>query len=112
MRLSNVFARERKYEEMTVALSVMSGCPITILERLLKQVRPDGLIVVCKAASIDWRTTKAVLDNRFGHHSMAGIDSDGARDSFTRLSPTAARAALDFWKARGLNSVANDDPAA
>jgi uncharacterized protein (DUF2336 family) len=103
------FARERKYEEMTVALSVMSGCPIALLERLLKQVGPDGLLVVCKAASLDWRTTKAVLGNRFGHHAMTGIDFESARDSFARLSPTVARAALDFWKVRGLNSVDDDD---
>ena len=103
------FASERKYEEMTVALSVMSGCPVNILEPLLKNIEPDGLLVVCKVAALDWTTTRAILLNRFGHHAMPAMDLDRARDSFIRLSATVARSALEFWKARGSNSSVDDD---
>jgi uncharacterized protein (DUF2336 family) len=104
-----LFARERRYEEMTAALSLMSDCPIMLVERLMKNVPPDGLIVACKAASLGWDTSKSVLRNRFGHHAMSESDLARARDSFSRLSPTAARTALDFWKTRDLKAVTADD---
>jgi uncharacterized protein (DUF2336 family) len=103
------FARERKYEEMTAALSLMSGCPIMLLERLMKNVQPDGLLVTCKVASLNWDTTQSILRNRFGHHAMSGSDLADARDSFSRLSAAAARTALDFWKARDLKAGAASD---
>jgi uncharacterized protein (DUF2336 family) len=103
------FARERKYEEMTAALALMSGCPIMLLERLMKNVQPDGLLVVCRVASLSWDTTQSILRNRFGHHAMSVSDLADARDSFSRLSIAAARAALDFWKARDLKAVATGD---
>lgn len=104
-----LFARERKYEETTAALSFMSGCPIGVLERLMKNIQPDGLLVVCKAASLEWKTTQIILNNRFGHHAMSISDLASARDSFMRLRSAVARTALDFWKTRDLNSVPADD---
>lgn len=103
------FARERKYEEMTAALALMSDCPIMLLERLMKNVQPDGLLVTCKVASLSWDTTQSILRNRFGHHAMSVSDLAEARASFSRLSRAAAQTALDFWKARDLKPVSARD---
>jgi uncharacterized protein (DUF2336 family) len=105
------FAKERKYEEMTAALALMSDCPIMLLERLMKNVRPDGLLVACRVASASWDTTQSILRNRFGHHAMSSSDLSDARRSFARLSAAAARTALDFWKARELKSGTAGDAA-
>lgn len=94
------FARERKYEEMAVALSLLSDCPLALTERLLKNIQPDGLLVLCRAASLTWPSTAAILRNRFGHHSMSASDLERARDSYVKLSDAIARSALAFWKAR------------
>ncbi len=105
------FARERQYEEMTAALALMSDCPINVVERLMKNVQPDSLLVVCKAAALDWSTTKALLSNRFGHHAMSSSELARSRDSFAKIPETVARAALDYWKTRSLNLADGADAA-
>jgi len=105
------FARERKYEEMTAALSLMSDCPIMLLERLMKNLQPDGLLVTCKVASLSWDTTESILRNRFGHHAISAADLAETRASFLRLSRAAAQTALDFWKAREQNAAAPNEVA-
>jgi uncharacterized protein (DUF2336 family) len=103
------FARERKYEEMAAALSVMSDCPVALLERLMKNVQPDALLVACKVAALEWETTRTILHNRFGRHAMPESDMARAREVYSRLSAAAARTALDFWKARDQKAATAND---
>lgn len=104
-----LFARERRYEDMTAALSLLSDCPIMLLERLMKNLQPDGLLVACKVASLSWDTTQSILRNRFGHHAMSPADLARARESFSKLSRAAAQTALDFWKARDLKAAPSNE---
>lgn len=106
------FARERKYEEMAVALSLLSDCPLPLLERLLKNLKPDGLLVVSRAASLDWDTTNAILLNRFGHHAVSALDLERTRHSYAKLSGPVARSALTFWKSRGFDGDTAGDEGA
>ena len=52
------FVKERKYEETTAALALFCGAKSSLTERLLKNVRHDGLIVACKAGKLNWPTVQ------------------------------------------------------
>ena len=65
------FIKERKYEEMTATLpALFCGAKSDLIERLLKNVRHDGLVIACKAAKLTWPTVELLLGARFSHHSI------------------------------------------
>ncbi|MGY4502061.1 hypothetical protein ACVWYH_006018 [Bradyrhizobium sp. GM24.11] len=48
------------------ALSVLSGAPIEIIEQVMTDADCEGLIMVFRAARLNWQTTLAILSNRGG----------------------------------------------
>jgi uncharacterized protein (DUF2336 family) len=94
------FARAHRYEEVVVALSLLCSAPAQLIERLIKSIRPDGLIVACKAAGLKWPAVSVILENRFTHHSIPNDELDNAKSSFFALSQPTAQRTLRFWKAR------------
>jgi len=94
------FASAHRYEEMVIALSLLCSAPAQLIERLIKNIRPDGLIVACKAAGLKWPAVSMILENRFAHHSMSNEELDHAKSAFLALSQTTAQRTLRFWNAR------------
>jgi len=94
------FARAHRYEEMVVALSLLCSAPAQLIERLIKSIRPDGLIVACKAAGLKWPAVSVILENRFTHHAIPVDELENAKSSFFALSQPTAQRTLRFWKAR------------
>ena len=94
------FARAHRSEEMVIALSLLCSAPAQLVERLLKNIRPDGLIVACKAAGLRWPAVSVILENRFAHHSVPDDELEQAKNSFFALSQPTAQRTLRFWKAR------------
>lgn len=92
------FASAHRYEEMVAALSLLCSAPINLIERLVKNVCPDGVIVACKAAGLKWPTATVILKNRFAHHSISDSDLATAKSSFLSLSQTSAQRTLRFWQ--------------
>jgi uncharacterized protein (DUF2336 family) len=50
------FAVAGQHEELTVALARMCTTPVELIERLMQNVRHDGILVACKAADLRWPT--------------------------------------------------------
>jgi uncharacterized protein (DUF2336 family) len=94
------YARTRNYEELVASLAVLSTAPIELIERLMQSVRPDGLIVACKAAELKWTTTNAILVCRFAHHAVSQRTLNDARADFIKLTMATAQRVLRFWKVR------------
>lgn len=92
------FVTERKYEEMAATLALFCRAKSELIERLLKNVRPDGLIVACKAAKLTWPTVALILKNRFAHHSISEQELRAAKDAFISLSQTAAQRSMRFMQ--------------
>jgi uncharacterized protein (DUF2336 family) len=92
------FIKERKYEEMTATLALFCGAKSELIERLLKNVRHEGLIVACKAAKLSWPTVSLLLQSRFAHHSISELQLLAAKDSFLRLSQAAAQRSMRFMQ--------------
>lgn len=90
------FAKMRKYEEMVVGLAVLCGVPVSIVERLLRGVRHEGLLITCKAVELKWLTVGAVLTSRIGHDADAAEELRKAKAVYNKLSAVSAQKILKF----------------
>jgi uncharacterized protein (DUF2336 family) len=94
------FARENRFDEVAVALSIICDLPIEVVERGLVQDRSEVIVVLAKAAGLDWDATRAVLlmDARSGARSRQHLEL--ALGNFTKLSLSTARKAIQFYRMR------------
>jgi uncharacterized protein (DUF2336 family) len=94
------FARAHKYEETVASIALLCSAPLKLIERLMQNVRYDGLLVACKAAELKWPTVCAILTTRFAHHSVATEELQQAKVEFIKLSVATAQRVLRFWLVR------------
>lgn len=94
------FARERKFEETAVALSLMCGVGIDVVERALLDPGHEVLLILAKIAGLSSTSAKAVLLLRAADRGMSAQDLDQALTSYARLGPETARRVLTFYNTR------------
>jgi uncharacterized protein (DUF2336 family) len=91
------FVRANRSEELIVALSLLCSAPVEVVERAVKAVASDGLIVLAKAAGLKWATVDLILSNRVAFHAVSSSDIAEAKTAFLTLSQTNARRTVRFW---------------
>jgi uncharacterized protein (DUF2336 family) len=94
------YARERKFEETAIALSILCDTPIDVVERALLDPGAEIVLILAKVAELSAATTKAILLLRSADRGMSAKDLDQALASFNRLQPETARRVLSFFRAR------------
>ncbi len=94
------FARERKFEETAIALSLTSGVEIDVIERALLDPAHDMALIVVKLAGFSSTTAKAILLLKAAERGMSAQDLEQALRSYERLQPETARRVLDFYRTR------------
>jgi hypothetical protein len=94
------YARDRKFEETAIALSIMCDTPIDVVERALLDPGAEIVLILAKVAGLSSTTTKAVLLLRAADRGMSAKDLDQALSSFNRLQPDTARRVLSFFRTR------------
>jgi uncharacterized protein (DUF2336 family) len=94
------FARDRKFEETAIALSIMCDTPIDVVERALLDPGAEIILILAKVAGLSATTTKAVLLLRAADRGMSAKDLEHALASFNRLQPDTARRVLSFFRTR------------
>jgi hypothetical protein len=93
------FARERKFEEVTAALALLSGLPVDVVERALLDDSREMVVIVAKAVKLSWATTQSLLV--LCHDGgMSAHDLESARKNFSVLSDATARQVVGYDKAR------------
>ena len=92
------FVKQGKYEEMTATLALFCGVKSDVVERILKNVNHESVVVVCKAAKLNWPCTRLVLENRFAHHMLSQQELDAAKDAFLELSQEVAQRSMRFMQ--------------
>jgi uncharacterized protein (DUF2336 family) len=90
------FVRERKYEEMVAILALFCSAPTEFIVRLMKNVKPFGLLVACKAAKLSWPTVKEILQARFSQDLTTDQELADAKTTYIALSQATALRALRF----------------
>jgi len=94
------YARERKFEETAIALSILCDTPIDVVERALLDPGAEIILILAKVAGLSSTTTKAVLLLRAADRGMSAKDLEQALASFNRLQPDTARRVLGFFRTR------------
>ncbi len=92
------FVRDRKYEEMVATLALFCAAKSDLIEKLLKNVSYEGVVIACKAAKLHWPTVSFVLQNRFAQHSPSEQEIQQAKNSFFELSQDAAQRSIRFMQ--------------
>ena len=105
------YARERKFEETAIALSLMCDTPIDVVERALLDPGAEIVLILAKVAGLSSTTTKAILLLRAADRGMSAKDLEQALSSFNRLQPDTARRVLGFFRTRVKKPVELDGPA-
>jgi uncharacterized protein (DUF2336 family) len=93
-------ARQHKYEDIVVALSLLCAAPIDVIDLLMGSPRDDGLLVPCRVARLSWSTVDAILQHRGVHHALTEHDRDKMRAEYAKLSQATAQRLLGFWQAQ------------
>jgi uncharacterized protein (DUF2336 family) len=99
------FADAGQSEELIAGLARICGAPIELIERLMQNIRHNGILVVCRAAEMRWQTFSAILRMRFAPYDMPAADFARARTDFLKLSVPTARRMFRFWLVRGVTKV-------
>lgn len=98
------FAKSGLYEETLVALARLCSAPTELIVHLVQNTSPEGLLLACKAAGLEWPTVVAILTVRKGRVSVGAEDTEEASVNYMRLSLATAQRVLRFWLVRGVAS--------
>ena len=93
------YADARKFEETAVALSLLTGAPIDLVERAMLDDNPDMVVILAKIAGFSWSTAQCIL-LRAANRSLSVQDLDRALSGFSRLKQATARSIIAFYDAR------------
>ncbi len=94
------FAREGKFDDTTIALSVLADVPIGVVERAVASGRTEQLLVLAKAIGAGWDTAKAILLLQAGAKGSSTEQLDQCCATFARLQQETAKKALRFYRLR------------
>ncbi len=94
------YARDRKFEETAIALSILCDTPIDVVERALLDPGAEIVLILAKVAGLSSTTTKAILLLRAADRGMSTEDLEQALTSFNRLQPDTAKRVLGFFRTR------------
>ncbi|MBM3527899.1 MAG: DUF2336 domain-containing protein [Alphaproteobacteria bacterium] len=94
------YAKDRKYEDMVAALSVLCGVPIETTDRLMAGDRPDPILILCKSAGFGWATARSIIMARPSAKGTSNQSLDAAFFNFEKLSPSTAQRVVRFWQVR------------
>jgi uncharacterized protein (DUF2336 family) len=94
------FACEGKFDELTIALSLLGDLPVGHIERAFVHDQADHLLVIAKAIGLSWETVRAILVMRAPNDSEAGRSIGKHHTSFQKLRQSTAMSALQFYRLR------------
>jgi uncharacterized protein (DUF2336 family) len=94
------FARAHKLPETVLALSLLTGVSIEVIDRFIDDPSDDPILLLCKAIDLDWNTALAVLAAKLGPAPIRESRSEEANKKYRKLSTYSAQRVLRFWQAR------------
>jgi uncharacterized protein (DUF2336 family) len=100
------FARAGKFDETSVALSLMCELPIGLVERAMTHDKCDQLLVLAKSIGLSFDTVKVIMSIQATESDRPAIDIKEATVSYAKLRRETARKAIHYYRLReraGLN---------
>jgi hypothetical protein len=94
------FAREQKFEETAISLSLLCAVSLDVVERALLAPGPEILLILVKLSGFTWTTAQTMLDMKAANRKMSPQDINQAVANFGRLNVGTARKVLGFYNLR------------
>jgi uncharacterized protein (DUF2336 family) len=94
------FARERRFEETAVALSLLCKVELDLVERALNDRGHEILLILSRLAGFSWTSAKAIVLLKCADRGISAQDLDHAMHSYANLQLETARRVLDFYNTR------------
>jgi uncharacterized protein (DUF2336 family) len=94
------FTCEGRFDETTVALSLMLDLPIGMIERAIVNRKTEQLLVLAKAIGLGWNSAKALLLLRAGGKGSSTPEIEQCCETFARLQQDTAKKAIQFYRLR------------
>jgi len=94
------FANAGRFEEIIVALALMSNMPTDVVKRKVNDEHAEFLLVLAKAIGLSWTATKIVLELRSGKARRSATDIEQCQKAFHRLNQSTAQEILAFHRTR------------
>jgi uncharacterized protein (DUF2336 family) len=94
------FARESRFEEVAVALSMMVGVELDAVERALQDRGHEIALILAKLAGFSSTTAKAILLLKTANRGISAQDLDTALRTYEKLQIETARRVLGFYRTR------------
>lgn len=92
------YARDRKIEEATVALSLLCSLPANVVERALAD--REMTLILSKACRFEWETALALLFLGAREHRITSRQLEEMKQEFARLDAKTPWQVLSFYQTR------------
>jgi uncharacterized protein (DUF2336 family) len=94
------FARENRFEETTVSLSLLCNVELDVVERALQDRGHEIALILAKLAGFSSTTAKAILLLKTADRGISAQDLDNALRTYEKLQIETARRVLGFYRMR------------
>ena len=94
------FARENRFEEATVSLSMLCKVELDAVERALQDRGHEIALILAKLAGFSSTTAKAILLLKTADRGISAQDLDNALRTYEKLQIETARRVLGFYRTR------------
>jgi uncharacterized protein (DUF2336 family) len=98
-RLRGVVSRGAA-EDVVLVLADMSDLPVSYIQKLMGERRPDSLLILARALKLSWPTVKMILASRRDRHTLSEFEIGQGLASYEKLSFESAREILRFYRMR------------
>jgi len=94
------FARAGKFDETTIALSILCDLPIAPVERVVAQDWSEQVVVLARSIGLSWQTTKAILLLQAGARGGSSHELNQCQAQFSKLQQETAKKVVQFYRLR------------
>jgi uncharacterized protein (DUF2336 family) len=103
------YAQSRKFEEVTVGLSLLCSLPVDVVERALIDKSREVVLILASALGFSWETTMSLLFLGAPDHRIVSQDLDRMRREFAGLNIETSRSVLKAYRSRRHAAAAASD---
>ena len=94
------YALAHRFEEVTIAMSLLCALPIDVIERALIDRNREMLLILAKALDFSWSTTMGLLFLGAKDHRITARELNDLEREFGRLNVETSRSVLSFYRSR------------
>jgi uncharacterized protein (DUF2336 family) len=92
------FAEQGKFDETNAALAALAGIAVETAETMMIESRTEGVMILAKAAGMQWSSVRAIIAMREKLSGGAQTDMLKLRDSYEALRSSTAQQVLRFHR--------------